>query len=211
MLAADSGEWRAVQLGRINNQPWKPGPMAAFDGAIYLLQSEYVQIYRFSVEDATDIAAPRDWMVSGRDDLDDSRDIAIDGNVYVLLKNGRVLLLFRGELTSSLDPQYVEIGASESIVNGAATGYTYISVTDGDKSRIVAFDQLGSAAYQLRLPIGFSTGDVRVRAPFDGLQDVVVDESTGTIFIINGDAIWTARYSLPPLPERDPGTPEAGQ
>lgn len=211
MLAADSGEWRAVQLGRINNQPWKPGPMAAFDGAIYLLQSEYVQIYRFSVEDATDMAAPRDWMVSGRDDLDDSRDIAIDGNVYVLLKNGRVLLLFRGELTSSLDPRYVETGASESIVNGAATGYTYISVTDGDKSRIVAFDQLGSAAYQLRLPIGFSTGDVRVRAPFDGLQDVVVDESTGTIFIINGDAIWTARYSLPPLPERDPGTPEAGQ
>jgi len=211
MLAADSGEWRAVQLGRINNQPWKPGPMAAFDGAIYLLQSEYVQIYRFSVEDATDMAAPRDWMVTGRDDLDDSRDIAIDGNVYVLLKNGRVLLLFRGELTSSLDPRYVETGASESIVNGAATGYTYISVTDGDKSRIVAFDQLGSAAYQLRLPIGFSTGDVRVRAPFDGLQDVVVDESTGTIFIINGDAIWTARYSLPPLPERDPGTPEAGQ
>jgi len=211
MLATDSQEWRAVQLGRINNQPWKPGAMAAFDGSIYLLQSEYVQIYRFGVEDATDTAAPRDWLVSGREDLDDSGDIAIDGNVYVLLKNGRVLLLFRGELTSTLEPQYVETGTSESIVNGAATGYTYISVTDGDNSRIVAFDQQGSAAYQLRLPMGFSTNDVSVRAPFDGLQDVVVDESTGTFFIINGDAIWTARYSLPTLPERDSAMPEPGQ
>jgi hypothetical protein len=105
----------------------------------------------------------------------------------------------------------VETGTSESIVNGAATGYTYISVTDGDNSRIVAFDQQGSAAYQLRLPMGFSTNDVSVRAPFDGLQDVVVDESTGTFFIINGDAIWTARYSLPTLPERDSAMPEPGQ
>lgn len=211
MLATDSGEWRAVQLGRINNQPWRPGAMAAFDGSIYLLQPEYLQIYRFGVEDATDSAAPRDWLVSDREDLADARDIAIDGKVYVLLADGRVLVLFRGEQDSSLEPQYVETGAASSIVNGAATGYTYIAMTDGDNGRIVAFDQAGGAAYQVRLPIGFSTSDVSVRAPFDGLQDVVVDESTGTFFIINGDAIWTARYSLPPLPSADPGTPEAGQ
>lgn len=211
MLATDSREWRAVQLGRINNQPWKPGAVAAFDGSVYLLQSEYLQIYRFGVEDATDVAPPRDWLVSGREELEKSRDIAIDGKVYVLLENGRVLLLFQGELSSSLEPRYADSGAAGSIVNGAATGYTYISVTDSDNSRIVAFDQLGSAAYQLRLPIGFSTGNVSVRAPFDGLQDVVVDESSGTIFIVNSDAIWTARYSLPSLPLRDSSSPEPGQ
>jgi len=209
MLAANSREWRAVQLGRINDQPWKPGAIAAFDGAIYLLQSEYLQIYRFGVEDATEIAEPRDWLISERERLKSARDITIDRMISVLLQDGRVLALLRGSLESVLEPRYVTPGSAESIVNGAATGYTYIALTDGTESRIVAFDQLGTAAYQLKLPIGFSTEDVSVRAPFDGLQDVVVDESTGTIFLINGDGIWTARYSLPALPDRTPATPES--
>jgi hypothetical protein len=49
-----------------------------------------------------------------------------------------------------------------------------------------------------------------VTEPFDDIQDVIVDESTGTIYIINADAIWTARYSLPELPQTvDPGDPTA--
>lgn len=211
MLAADSREWRAVQLERINDQPWKPGAIAAFDGAVYLLQPEYLQIYRFAIEDAAERATPRDWLVSDRERLETARDIAIDQQIYALLQDGRVLALLRGELQSVLEPRYVTPGGAESIVDGAATGYTYIALTQGSEGRIVAFDQLGTAAYQLKLPIGFTTEDVSVRAPFDGLQDVVVDESTGTIFIVNGDGIWTARYSLPALPERNPATPEAAQ
>ena len=211
MLGTNSREWRAVQLGRINDQVWKPGAIAAFDGAIYLLQSEYLQIYRFGVEDATDIAEPQDWVVSEREQLETARDIAIDRVIYVLLQDGQVLALLRGEQESVMDPPYVTPGNAESLVNGAATGYTYIALTEGAESRIVAFDQLGTAAYQLKLPIGFTTADVNVRAPFDGLQDVVVDESSGTIFIVNGDGVWTARYSLPPLPDRGAATPEAAQ
>ena len=211
MLGTNSREWRAVRLGRINDQIWKPGAIAAFDGAIYLLQSEYLQIYRFSIEDATDVAEPRDWVVSQREQLETARDIAIDRLIYVLRQDGQVLALLRGEQESVLDPPYVASGNAESLVNGAATGYTYIALTEGAESRIVAFDQLGTAAYQLKLPIGFTTGDVNVRPPFDELQDVVVDESSGTIFLVNGDGIWTARYSLPPLPDRNLATPEAAQ
>jgi hypothetical protein len=36
------------------------------------------------------------------------------------------------------------------------------------------------------------------------VQEIIVDESTGTIYIINGDGIWTARYSLPELPADSP-------
>jgi hypothetical protein len=45
---------------------------------------------------------------------------------------------------------------------------------------------------------------------------VIVEESTGTIYIINADGVWSARYSLPDLPadlvptaEPDDDTPEA--
>jgi hypothetical protein len=69
-------------------------------------------------------------------------------------------------------------------------------------------DREGGHVSQLALPAGFSTGDADVLPPFDELQDIGVDEETGTLYLINGDAVWTARYSLPPLPSPE-GTPEA--
>ena len=89
MLPVESQEWKAVELGHINNQPWMPGPVAAFDGALYLLQAEYRQIYRFQIEGTEDVAVPGDWLrVGARDRINDATDIAIDGNIYVLLNDG---------------------------------------------------------------------------------------------------------------------------
>lgn len=207
MLVADTGAWRAVPIGKINDQPWTPGAIAAFDGSVYLLQQDGAQIYRFGIDDAEGEAPPVEWLQTGaRDDIGRSRDMAIDARIYVLLNSGEVQVMYRGKLESAIEPTYVQPGSAEAIVDGAATGYLYVAIMDDD-SRIVAFDRDGEAAYQLRLPIGFTTGDVNVAAPFDGLQDIVVDEATGTLYIVNGDAIWTARYSLPPLETTTPGTP----
>ena len=92
---------------------------------------------------------------------------------------------------------------AEALVGRGSMNYLYqaVSVPDSDEGRIVAFDIKGRNAVQLKLPIGFSTGDAEVAEPFEGLQDVIFDESTGTIYIINEDGIWTARYSLPELPQ----------
>jgi hypothetical protein len=212
MLAAETGAWRAVPIGKINNQPWKPGPLAAFDGSVYLLQQDGAQIYRFGIDDATGEAPPVEWLQTGaRDDIGRSRDLAIDAKIFVLLDSGEVQVMYRGELESSVQPKYVEPGIAEAIVDGAATGYLYVAVMDGDNSRVVAFDRNGGTAYQLLLPAGFTTGDAEVAVPFDNLQDIVVDEATGTLYIVNGDAIWTARYSLPPLESTAPGTPAPGR
>jgi myo-inositol-hexaphosphate 3-phosphohydrolase len=129
----------------------------------------------------------------------------------VLLSTGDVQVMYRGELEQVVEPEYVRPGNAGAFVNGAATGYLYVAVQDGENSRVVAFDRRGGAAYQLLLPIGFTTGDVNVMEPFDGLQDVVVDEATGTLYIINDDAIWTGRYSLPPLEAAPSGTPPPDQ
>jgi hypothetical protein len=206
MLPVESQEWKAVELGRINNQPWMPGPVAAFDGALYLLQAEYRQIYRFPIEGTEDVAAPRDWLQTGaRDRINDATDIAIDGNIYVLLDDGTIQVMLRGDLDQVLEPAYVEPDLATALSGPGGSGYLYavVNVEDSDDGRIVAFDTEGQNAVQLRLPIGFTTGDVDVRMPFDGVQDVIVDESTGTIYIINADAIWTTRYSLPALPEEE--------
>ena len=210
MLPVESQEWRSVKLGRINNQPWEPGPLAAFDGSIYLLQAEYRQIYRFSIATATDTAQPVDWLLTGaRDRADDATDIAIDGNIYMLIDDGTMQLLRLGDLQSDVKPAYVGDDRAISLVGRGGTGYLYEAVVseDTEDSRIVAFDITGDHAVQLKLPVGFSTGDADVAAPFDGVHDIIVEESTGTIYIINRDGIWTARYSLPELPaESQPET-----
>lgn len=203
MLPVESQEWRAVSLGRINNQPWEPGPLAAFDGSIYLLQAEYRQIYRFSIASSTGTAQPVDWLLTGaRDSADDATDIAIDGNIYMLINDGTMQLLRLGDLQSSVRPAYIGEDQAISLVGRGGTGYLYQAVMaeDTENSRIVAFDVTGDHAVQLKLPIGFSTGDANVADPFDGVHDIIVEESTGTIYIINQDGIWTARYSLPELP-----------
>jgi hypothetical protein len=211
MLPAESQEWRAVGLGRINNQPWEPGPVAAFDGSLYLLQADYRQIYRFPVTISETVAEPRDWLLTGaRDSINRATDIAIDGTIYVLLDDGTIQVMFRGDLQSVIEPPYVEPDSATALVGRGGTGYLYegVEVEDSSDGRIVAFDVNGQNAVQLMLPIGFTTGDVEVRMPFDGVQDVIVDESTGTIYIINADAIWTTRYSLPALPDTgDDATP----
>ena len=211
MLPVESQEWRAVPLGRINNQPWKPGPLAAFDGSIYLLQAEYRQIYRFSIASSTGTAQPIDWLLTGaRDSADDATDIAIDGNIYMLIDDGTMQLLRLGDRKDSVKPEYVGDDRAVSLVGRSGTGYLYQAVISDnvEDSRIVAFDVTGDHAVQLKLPIGYSTGDANVAEPFDGIHDIIVEESTGTIYIINRDGIWTARYSLPELPDEPEPTAE---
>lgn len=212
MLPVESQEWRAIRLGRINDQEWLPGPIAAFDGSIYLLEAQYRQIYRFAVETADGEAAPQDWLLTGaRDRVESATDLAIfDGRVYILLEDGTVQRMYLGDVEAEIVPPYVKEDIAVALVGPAGSGYLYEAVENeaGDDGRIVAFDLEGGNAAQLRLPMGFSTGDANVVAPFAGMQDVIVDESTGTLYIINADGIWTARFSLPELPEDE--VPEDG-
>lgn len=211
MLPVESQEWRSIPLGRINNQEWTPGPIAAFDGSIYLLEAEYRQIYRFAIDDAGDAAAPRDWLLTGaRDRIETATDIAIfDGRVYVLLDDGTVQRMYLGEIEKEISPPFIDEDTAVSLVGGTGSGYNYeaVEAEPSDQGRIVAFDVEGRNVAQLRLPVGFSTGDANVRAPFDGVQGIVVDETTGTLYVINADGVWTARFALPALPEsQTPGT-----
>ncbi len=205
MLPVESQEWRAIGLGRINNQEWNPGPIAAFDGSLYLLEAEYRQIYRFGVADTESgqEAAPVDWLLTGaRDSVAYATDIAIDGNIYLLLSDGTVQTMYLGDMASEVQPGYIGEDRAISLVGQGSSGYLYQAVVgeDDEDGRIVAFDSEGEHAVQLKLPIGFSMANVDVAEPFEGIQDVIVEESSGTIYIINADGVWTARFSLPDLP-----------
>jgi hypothetical protein len=211
--STDGALWDGMVMEEINEQgPWPAGPIAAFGGSLYLLVDDYRNIYQFASNPDEDTVSARDWVLTGdRVNFNLAVDLTIDGNIYVLLSDGRVLTMVRGAQESEMDVPGIDIETEEplAIVGGPMTGYIYIAVVDDEgHGRVIAMDREGGHVSQLALPAGFSTGDADVLSPFDDLQDIGVDEETGTLYLINGDAVWTARYSLPPLPSPE-GTPEA--
>src|SRR5699024_9818921 len=97
------GNWVPVKLGDINNLVgWEPGPVSAYLSSVYILQSDFRNIYQFDTA-AENPVEPRDWVLpSVRPDLVRAVDMAIDRNIYVLLDNAvspdTVLLYSQGDL-----------------------------------------------------------------------------------------------------------------
>lgn len=209
----DGASWQGIVMEEVNEQgPWPDGPISAFGGSMYLLVDDYRNIYQFTADAEDEVVAARDWVLTGdRVNFNMAVDLTIDGNIYVLLSDGRVLTMNRGAQVDSFDLPEIDVDSEEplAIVGGPRTGYLYVAVVDdGGHGRVIAMDRQGENVSQLELPDGFSTGNANVLPPFDDLQDIGVDEESGTLYLINGDAVWTARYSLPPLPGTE-ATPQA--
>lgn len=209
--STDGAIWQAMTMEEINNSgPWPRGSIAAFAGSMYLLAPEYRNIYVFATDANIQQVAPTDWVsVGDRVNLNIAVDMTIDGNIYVLLSDGQVVTYRSGLEIARFDlPGFdLENDVPKAIVSGPATGYLYVAVEDEDgNGRIIALDREGENVTVLELPVGFSTGDADVLGPFEDVQDIVVDENSGTLYVINGDAVWSFTYILPALPN---ATPEA--
>ncbi len=210
--STDGAIWQAMTMEEINNGgPWPPGAIAAFNQNMYLLVPGYRNIYVFSTDANVQAVAPADWVsVGDRINLNIAIDMTIDGNIYVLLEDGQVITYRSGLEMDRFDlPGFdLDNDVPKAIISGAATGYLYIAVEDKDgNGRVIASDRQGENVVVLELPVDFDTGDADVQAPFENLQDIVVDEETGTLYLINGDAVWSFTYTLPVLPNA--ATPEA--
>lgn len=212
--STDGAIWQSMQMEEINNQgPWEPGPIAAFNEQMYLLAPEFRNIYTFATDANQQVVAPADWVSIGdRVNLNIAVDMTIDGNIYVLLEDGQVVTYRSGLEIHRYDLPGFDFRTQEpkAIVRGPTTGYVYVVVEDDDGGgRVIATDVEGENAVILELPTGFSTGGADVMDPFEQVQDIVVDEPTGTLYIINGDAVWSFQYTLPALELNPNATPEA--
>jgi hypothetical protein len=211
-----SGGWIATEMKELPNLgPWQAGPVDAFLNNIYLLEPAYLQIYKFASNPENGVASGEPWIASGgQEGLDAAVDLAIDSSIYVLMGDGVVRTYLQGTFQNAQTPGYLENSKPVAILAGLKTGYLYIAVTDADgtNGRVLAFDPVTEATYQLQLPIGFETGNPDILTPFQELRDIAVDEDSGTMYVLNGDSVWTMRYSLPPLEHMAPdtATPEAG-
>jgi len=121
-------------------------------------------------------------------DLSKATDMAIDGNVYVTLSDGRLLKFSEGKPTPFDIRNLGEPLQNPTIVAiDPSVPDSSVYVFDAALKRIVQFRPDGLFVRQFRAD----------SSAFDGLQDILVDEQANRLYVINQGVLYTVQ--LPPL------------
>jgi outer membrane protein assembly factor BamB len=180
---------------------WQTEPLGVFDTAgftdvrsveiyasnLYALAAEAGQILKFSATRYSD--PPEDWTGgANQGDLQSAADIAVDGHVYALLNDGRVLDFFMARLNATLEPTLVPpLDRPVALVATANSQYLY--VLNGSDGRIVRLARDGSSAQQFLPAAGAPS--------ITDAEDFVLDETSGVAYILAHNVIYTVRVPPP--------------
>ncbi len=162
--------------------------MRSFGGKLYTLDPSTQQIMKYEPQNNGYPIAPTSYFGQPLPDLAKATDMAIDGNVYVTLADGRLLKFSEGK------PEPFDIrNLGEPLQNPTIVAIdqnvpdSSIYVFDAGLKRIVQFRPDGLFVRQFR-----ADGSM-----FDGLQDILVDEQNNRLYVINQGVVYTVL--LPPL------------
>jgi hypothetical protein len=162
--------------------------LRSFDGKLYTLDPSAQQIMKYEPQGNGYPAAPAAYFGQPLPDLAKATDMAIDGNIYVTLSDGRLLKFNDGkpepfDIRNLGEPlQSPTIVAIDQNVTDSS-----VYVFDAGLQRIVQFRPDGLFVRQFR-----ADGSM-----FDGLQDILVDEQNNRLYVINQGVLYTVL--LPPL------------
>lgn len=147
-----------------------------YNNRLYLLDSSNNQIYRISK--GADGFTSRDSWLKDEADLSESTDLAIDGNIYILNKNGTVLKFLSGEeealLMDQIEPKLLE--ADKIAVSNQEDGYIYI--LESKTNRLAVFRKNGSFVLQYRSD------------QLQNIKDFAINETDKKIYILNDNAVY---------------------
>ncbi len=166
-----------------------PQAIGGFFGNLYVLDPLLGRILKYTPTDNSYTNPPGDYLANElATDLTGAVDMAIDGNVYVLFADGRIVKFLQGEvLPFKMDSLPSPMRSPMCMfVSGEkdpdAPGYVYVADTGND--RIVQFDKQGNYVRQFRA----QSGEVQLT----GVRGLYVDEARGRIFFVSGRTLWLA-------------------
>ena len=154
---------------------------------VYALATDSGQILKFTDQQYNN--PPEDWTggLNGSD-LTTAVDIAVDGRVYVLLRDGRVLDFFLARLEATLAPTYVPPLDSPAAIF-ASPNSTYIYLLNGSDGRIVRLARDGSSFQQFMPPAEMPQ--------LRNAQDLTIDESSGVAYVLADQVLYALRVPPP--------------
>jgi hypothetical protein len=171
-----------------NELPSSVTRLRSFDGKLYALDPEQQQILRYEPQGNGYPAPPTSYLAEALPDLAKATDLAIDGNVYVTLSDGRLLKFKEGkpepfEIRNLGEPlQKPTIVAIDQNVQDSS-----VYVFDAALKRIVQFRPDGLFVRQFRAD----------GSAFDNAQDILVDEQNNRLYVISDGLLSTV--TPPPL------------
>jgi hypothetical protein len=177
------GDWSWENLGEDTEGalPSAVQAVGVFDLNLYVLDSANGRILKYSGGDYE--AKPEEWLSSeAAEELKQVRDIVVDGNIYALFPDGSVLRLFLNQIDALLEPNIQPAFNSAAALVPASDGFFVVNQEDGRIARISSDGRL-IEQYQ----------SIDEDIVLEGLQDVVVDESTGIALLLTGDSLYTTR------------------
>jgi hypothetical protein len=162
--------------------------IAGFGGNLYLLDTAAGQIWRYRPQGDGYGSTPEPYFDRPLD-LSNTMDLAIDGRVYLLQADNTIRKFFGGK-----EERFIISGLNEPLKRPvtlavdaeARKGAVYVA--DAGMVRIVQLSPDGAFIRQISV-----TGDA-----FNGLQDLIVDESSGRLFVVSNGKLYTARVPAAP-------------
>lgn len=184
------GEWDWETLGTPEvGEALSVEDVDVFDFNLYLLDQQFGRILKYTGGDYQ--GTPEDWTGgTALEELKSATDLAIDGNIYVLLPDSRILTFYLSALDRVLTPEILPpFEDAQSIDTSEGSEYFYIvNASDG---RIARVSKQGELVQQFVPPED---------APLlDGMRDIVVDDGTGIALLVTDEGLFTTR--LPPPPD----------
>jgi len=188
---------QGMSLIPVGNSDLWLGPQAVgrFGGNLYILDPLQSRILKYVPVDGSDYTLPPvdylDPMLGI--DLTGVVDMAIDGNIYLLYVDGRIVKFLEG-VQQPFSMQGLPSSMTSPLAlcvtgDGSEANRGYVYVADPGSARILQFDKDGNYIRQFMANVGDDT--------LANLQAFYIDEPTGRLFIVSKGAIWLT--TVPPL------------
>ncbi len=181
--------WSRHRLGTAGSPYGDITGSSGYGGNLYLLSPGSGEILKFKSSDFN--AQPEAW-TSGLavEDLRSGIDMIVDGRIYVLLRDGRILDFFMSALEKTVTPQAVP-AIENAVALSSQTDRPYYYVAD-DQGRILRLDREGKLVQQ------FMTDESESGVPsLNGIQSMAVDDVLGTAYVLTDHGLLMVRLPGP--------------
>jgi len=181
----DSNAWQSQPLGDASKLQ-VPKDIATYDGNLYLLGARQNQVSKYASGAYGEV--PDEWIKDPASlaQVKEPVAMAIDGVIYVVLKDGKILAMQGGKVVRAISPKDTGSGAAPSdIFTGTDTRDLYLlRSSEGSISRITKDGQTLSI---LKAPIANEE-----LATVDGMT---VDEARGKAYLVSGTRVYEAQLA----------------
>jgi hypothetical protein len=181
VFSADTSSWQAELLGGSEGFA-RPKDLDTYDGNLYLLAAKPGQISKYI---SGRYAEPsEDWVKdpASAEQIKEPVSMGIDGAIYVLLADGKVLTMQGGKVTRTIVPKKLESSSNTDLFTSTDTQDLYLlSPSDGTVTRL-------SKEGQTRATFKSSAGPEALGA----ISAMTVDEGRGKLYLLSGRQVYEA-------------------